>query len=130
MVHVLYFIPYFFGLSFASNAVFLKILGGMANSVDPDQNTPERAVWSGFALFVYAILLDTLVFKILGNLPYMFNIFQQICLDFHFYVFLFSKGNFYKFYLTFHSNYQLKWKLKPYFSTKEISHLLIFPEAC
>ena len=29
------------------------------------------AVWSGSALFAYAILSDTLVFKILGHLPYM-----------------------------------------------------------
>ena len=28
----------------------------MANSVDPDQTAPEGAVWSGSALFAYAIL--------------------------------------------------------------------------
>ena len=38
----------------------------MANSVDPDQTAP-----SGFALFAYAILSDTLVYEILGYLPYM-----------------------------------------------------------
>ena len=27
----------------------------MANSVDPDQTAPEGAVWSGSALFAYAI---------------------------------------------------------------------------
>ena len=43
---------------------FLKILIGMANSVDPDQITP--VFWS--ALFAYVILSDTLVFKILGYL--------------------------------------------------------------
>ena len=32
----------------------------MANSVDPDQTAPEGAVWSGSALFAYAILSDTL----------------------------------------------------------------------
>ena len=43
--------------------LFLKILCGMANSVDPDQTAP-LGVWSGSALFVYAILLETLVYKI------------------------------------------------------------------
>ena len=38
----------------------------MANSVDPDQTAPSRAVWSGPTLFAYVILSDTLVFKILG----------------------------------------------------------------
>ena len=28
----------------------------MANSADPDQTAPSGAVWSGFALFAYAIL--------------------------------------------------------------------------
>ena len=38
----------------------------MANSVDPDQTA--QAVWSGSALFAYAILLETLVYEILGYL--------------------------------------------------------------
>ena len=38
----------------------------MANSVDPDQT--YGAVWSGSALFAYAILSNHLVFKILGYL--------------------------------------------------------------
>ena len=42
----------------------------MANSVDPDQTAPEGAVWSGSALFAYIILSETLVFEILGHLPY------------------------------------------------------------
>ena len=42
----------------------------MANSVDPDQTAPSGAVWSGSALFAYVILSDTLVFEILGHLPY------------------------------------------------------------
>ena len=50
--------------------LFLKILSEKANSVDPDQTAPEGAVWSGSALFAYAILLATLVYKILGHLPY------------------------------------------------------------
>ena len=32
----------------------------MANSVDPDRTSPEGAVWSGSALFAYAILSETL----------------------------------------------------------------------
>ena len=44
--------------------LFLKMLSGMANSVDPDQT----AVWSGSALFAYGILSETLMFKILGDL--------------------------------------------------------------
>ena len=52
-----------------SNTVYLKILRGKANSVDPDQTAPSGAVWSGFALFADAILLATLVYKILECLP-------------------------------------------------------------
>ena len=39
----------------------------MANSVDPDRTAPSWAVWSGSALFAYAILWENLVFKILGH---------------------------------------------------------------
>ena len=46
--------------------LFLKILSGMANNVDPDQ----IAVWSGSALFAYVMLSVTLVFEILGHLLY------------------------------------------------------------
>ena len=42
----------------------------MANSVDPDQTAPSEAVWSGSALFAYAILSVTLAYKLLGHLPY------------------------------------------------------------
>ena len=42
----------------------------MPNNVDPDQTAPSGAVWSGSALFAYAILSDSLVYKILGYLPY------------------------------------------------------------
>ena len=48
----------------------LKMLSGMANSEDPDQTAPSGAVWSGSALFAYGILSETLVFRILGHLPY------------------------------------------------------------
>ena len=48
--------------------VFLKILSVIANSVDPDQTAPSGAVWSGSTQFAYAILSDTLVYKILGHL--------------------------------------------------------------
>ena len=43
---------------------FLKYLSGKANSVDLDQTAPSGAVWSGSALFAYAILLATLVYEI------------------------------------------------------------------
>ena len=43
----------------------------MVKSVDPDQTAPEGAVWSESALFAYVILLDTLVFKLLGHLPWL-----------------------------------------------------------
>ena len=45
----------------------------MRNSVDPDQTAPSGAVWSGSALFAYAILSDTKVHKILGHSPYQWN---------------------------------------------------------
>ena len=35
--------------------LFLEILSGMANSVDPDQTAPSGAVWSESALFAYVI---------------------------------------------------------------------------
>ena len=44
----------------------------MANSVDPDQTAPEGAVWSGSTPFACAISLETLVYEILGHLPYMY----------------------------------------------------------
>ena len=43
----------------------------MANSLDPDQTAPSLAVRSGSALFACAILSDTLVYEILGHLPYI-----------------------------------------------------------
>ena len=52
--------------------LFLKILREMANIVDPDQTAPEGAVWSGSALFAYAILSEMFDFEILGHLPYNF----------------------------------------------------------
>ena len=45
----------------------------MANSVDPDRTAPSGAVWSGSALFAYAILSATLVYEILGHWPYIFT---------------------------------------------------------
>ena len=36
----------------------------MANSADPDQTAPVGTVWSGSALFAYAILSYTLVYEI------------------------------------------------------------------
>ena len=37
-----------------------KDADGMANSVDPDQNAPLGAVWSGSALFAQAYLPENL----------------------------------------------------------------------
>ena len=39
----------------------------MSNSAEPDQVAPNG---SGSALFAYAILLEILMYKILGHLPY------------------------------------------------------------
>ena len=50
--------------------LFLKILSGIANSVDTDQTAPEWAVWSGSALFAYVTLPEFLAFKILRQLFY------------------------------------------------------------
>ena len=36
-----------------------------------EDNSGSGGVWSGFALFAYAILSDTLVYEILGHLPYL-----------------------------------------------------------
>ena len=48
---------------------FLKILSGMANSVDPDKTALSGIVCSGSALFACASLSETLVYEILGHLP-------------------------------------------------------------
>ena len=45
--------------------LFLKILSGMANSVDSDQTAPSG---SGSALFAYIILSETLLLELLGHL--------------------------------------------------------------
>ena len=65
-----HFIPYSFsGIKFAFYEVFLKLISGMENSVGPDQIAPLGAVWSGSALFAYAILSDALVYEFFGHLP-------------------------------------------------------------
>ena len=48
--------------------LFLNIISEMAKSVDPDQTAPTGAVWSGSALFAYAILSNTLMYEILVHL--------------------------------------------------------------
>ena len=58
-------------LSFLAEVLFFmqlfhKILNGLANSVDPD------------ALFAHAILSGTLVYKILGYLPYIESVHSKI----------------------------------------------------
>ena len=70
-----HFISYFFGLNFGQ--LFLKILNGMANSVDPDQTV--EAVFSESALFAHAISL--------GNLVYDMPVNVSICLSFSFFTF-------------------------------------------
>ena len=47
--------------------LFLKIISGMANS----------EVWSGSALFAYAILTDTLVYEILGHVTFFLFLFKS-----------------------------------------------------
>ena len=67
------FFPHSFVVFFCLNFVmkwFLKILSGMANSV-PDQTAPSGAVWSGPALFAYAILLENSMCEIIGHLPHL-----------------------------------------------------------
>ena len=53
--------------------LFLEILSGMANSEDLYQNAPSRAVKSGSALFAYAILSTTLVYKTLEHFPLLWT---------------------------------------------------------
>ena len=55
-IQTLYFILFF--LPNLSLHLFLVILCGMANSVDPDQTAPSGAVWSGSTLFAYAIFSE------------------------------------------------------------------------
>ena len=49
----------------------LKILSGMANSVDPDQTVLSGAVRSGSALFTYTIFVRNFGVQNLGHLPYV-----------------------------------------------------------
>ena len=51
--------------------LFLRILSGLANSVDSDQIALFGAVWSWSILFAYAILSEILVCEILGHLLYL-----------------------------------------------------------
>ena len=50
--------------------LFLKILSGMANSIDHDQTAPSGAVWSWSTLFAYVILSETVLYQILGHLSH------------------------------------------------------------
>ena len=56
------------------------MLSGMTNGADPDQTTPEGAISSGSTLFACGILTETLVFLILGHLPYSLTV--MVCLPF------------------------------------------------
>ena len=72
MVNVLKILNTLFHKCFAKILLFMQFfLSGMANSVDPDQTASSEAVGSGSALFAYIILSDTLVYEILGHLPYL-----------------------------------------------------------
>ena len=51
--------------------LFLKIFSRMANSADPDQTALSEAVLYGSVLFAYVISSETLVYGILGHLPYI-----------------------------------------------------------
>ena len=44
----------------------------MANNVDTDQTALSGTVWSGSALFAYAILSETLVYEILDHLQLLY----------------------------------------------------------
>ena len=55
--------------------LFLKILSGMTNSVDPDQTAPS-------ALFAFVILSETLVFEFLEHLPYFKNVTSRVLTGF------------------------------------------------
>ena len=57
--------------------LFLKVLSGVANNVDPDQTAPEGAVRSGSTLFAYAILSEILVYEVLGHSPYSLKLLLQ-----------------------------------------------------
>ena len=50
------FVPNFFFFM----QLFLKILSGMTNSVDPDHTAPSGAVWSGSTLFLHMPFCQTL----------------------------------------------------------------------
>ena len=47
--------------------LFFEIFSGVANIVDPDQTAPSGVIWSGSALFAYAILSDTWTFTVLNS---------------------------------------------------------------
>ena len=46
------------------------LFGGNANSAGKVQTAPSGADWSGSILFAFAILLERLVYEILGHLLY------------------------------------------------------------
>ena len=47
--------------------LFLEIFSGVANTVDPNQTATSGVIWSGFAVFAYAILSDTWTFTVLNS---------------------------------------------------------------
>ena len=53
--------------------LFLEVLSGKAQC-RPDQTAAEGAVWSWSALFVYAILSETLVYKDFNRTLFTLNI--------------------------------------------------------
>ena len=60
--------------------LFLKVFSVIANSVDPNQTIPLTYLcWHRFA---YAILSETLVYVILGHLPYCYKVLKGKSLHF------------------------------------------------
>ena len=64
--------------------LFLKILSGMANRVDPDQTAPSGVASSGSAVFAYAILSETFLYMTLQDFFHTYEDFigrTKLCLQ-------------------------------------------------
>ena len=77
-LHSFYMLYIFFFLhEYVFRHLFPNRLNGMANSVHPDQTVPSGAVWSGSALFTYAILCQNVSVRSFGHLPYFEGIVRK-----------------------------------------------------